>query len=212
MALTVNDAERAALEQLPRQLGAPTELPDELHALHRVKDYTLGHWTTETASEDAFDAAIGSDLWTVYRQVTGVLTQPRPQQIDKTVRIDRVLAPRTKLLAAGWTHGVVGIEIKRSNEKIGPAIAQAMDYSRSVWTLNQAGNSRVWLDWVFIWPMPKQNGSMASVLAQNRIGSATPGYGGGFQFKAGETNIICSEFNGTFRIGTIAPGTKAGRR
>lgn len=211
MALTIDDAERAVLEQFPRQFGPPETRVDE-PALHRRNDYTLGDWATEAASAAAFDTAIGTELWSVYREVDGVLTQPRPQQINKTVRIDRILIPKAPLIDLGWTHGIVGIELKRSREKIGPAIAQALDYSRSVWTLTGVGYSRVWLDWVFVWPMPKQSGSMASVLAQNRVGSATPLYGDGYQLKSGETSLICVAHDNYIRIGTATNGTKVGRR
>lgn len=207
-----DDPAAAAVGRLAHPLEAATRAHDQ-PAPHRVNDYTLPGWATETASAAAFDTAIGDDYWTIYREVTGILTQPRPHQIDKTVRIDRVLTPRPALIQAGWTHGVIGVEIKRSREKIGPAIAQAIDYSRSVWTLHNAGNSRVWLDWVFIWPMPKQGGALASVLAQNRIGTATPSYGGGVHLKSGEAAIAYVGGTDGLHLAT-APhaGAKVGRR
>lgn len=210
----MNDPE---VDQLINQLNADipeqATAPDDALAPHRRNDYTIGNWATEIDSEAAFDAAIGTGNWTVYPQVWGTLVQPRPHQIDKRVRIDRILTPTSALLAAGWRHGVIGVEIKRSKEKIGPAIAQALDYGRSVWTLHQAGGSLVWLDWVFIWPMPKQSGAMASVCAQNRIGTATPGFHGGIDFKSGEASIASLDSRRGITINLNATnGAKAGRR
>ena len=55
------------------------------------------------------------------------IVQPRPGQVQRTVRIDRVLLPKLKLVTAGWTHGAIGIEAKRSGEKIGQPLAQMAD-------------------------------------------------------------------------------------
>lgn len=103
--------------------------------------YTIGNWPTETESAAALDAVLDRvDLWKVYPEVTGTLSQPRPAQAQRSIRIDRVLVPNTRLLQLGWTHGVIGIEIKRSNIKIGPPIAQAMDYSRAGCCISRAAN------------------------------------------------------------------------
>lgn len=173
--------------------------------------YTSGDWLTEYDSAAAFDVAADTDLWTIHREVRGVLAQPRPHQVDKTLRIDRVLVPTARLIQAGWTHGIIGCEIKRSNVKIGPAIAQAMDYSRGVWTLDPSG-FRVWLDWVFIWPMGKQYGTTASVLAQNRIGSATSDKWVRLHLKSGENTVLRLGYDGTISIGAATNGAKVGSR
>ena len=55
--------------------------------------------------------------------------------------MDRVLVPMRKLKEAGWSYGVIGIEAKRSDIKIGPAISQCLDYGRSLFEL--AGGVRV---------------------------------------------------------------------
>ena len=173
---------------------------------------TAGHWLTEEASAAAFDAAIGDRYWRVYPEVTGTLTQPRPCQERKEMRIDRILTPSAELIRLGWRHGSIGVELKKSGIKLGEPVAQAMDYSRSVWTLKDAGHTRIWLDYVFIWPMPKQGHLAASILAQNRIGSATP-MGDGVHFKAGECKIVYVYPNGEIDLpGYTAPGAKAGSR
>lgn len=174
--------------------------------------FTSGDWTTEKESEVAFDAIVPSELFDVHPQVWGSLVQPRAgQQVDKQMRIDRVLVPTNRLLDLGWKFGIIGCELKRSGEKIGPAIAQAMDYSRAVWTL-QPSRFRVWLDYIFIWPMPKQSGPVASICAQNRIGSVTGSTEyGNFQLKSGETSLLVVN-PGRVRVGKIECGAKVGSR
>lgn len=174
--------------------------------------YTIGQWPDEASSAAALDASLAEvDLWRVYHEVPGVLAQPRPSQQDRSMRIDRVLLPNQKLLGLGWTHGAVGIECKRSGEKIGPPIAQAMDYSRTVWTLPGL-NVRIWLDWVFLWPMDRQTGPMASILAQNRIGCAYSHKWTVLHLKCGESNLIKIDQDGQIDIGDARNGQKAGSR
>ena len=176
--------------------------------------YTTGTYLTEEDSAAALDSILlKCCLWSVYAEVKGVLCQPRQAQADKSVRIDRVLVPSPKLRELGWAHGVIGVEIKKSGVKIGPPIAQAMDYSRAIWTIEQLGGTRVWLDWVFIWPMPKQHETVASILSQNRIGSASSGNWVMLQLKSGEHNLIQIFHDGRIELGPAhVNGQKTGSR
>ncbi len=128
---------------------------------------------TETDAALRLDTAlIGSGLFHVYSEVTGVLMQPQVAQANESVhrcRINRVLIPARKLIDAGWDHGAVGIEIKSSEmSNDGKVLSQVLDYRRCAWTLpSQHGSVRVWLDWIFIfpnrrcaWTLPSQHGSV----------------------------------------------------
>lgn len=171
------------VQALPYTNTAPRAVPTEHH-----RSLTVGEWATEQESAAVFDAAVGDRWWTVYREVSGVLLQPRPAQTDGALRIDRVLIPKKPLIDAGWKHGAIGVELKRSGEKIGPPISQAIDYSRGAFTIPRFGGVRVVLDWVFIWPVASQGGTTASLMAQNRLGSAEPvgrSYAPSVRFKPG---------------------------
>ena len=176
--------------------------------------YTAGTYATEEDAAAALDGIlITCGLWSVYAEVRGTLCQPRPAQEPKGLRIDRLLIPNQRLRDLGWSHGVVGIEVKKSGTKIGPPLAQALDYGRAVFAIPQLGGIRVWLDWVFIWPMPKQNGTVASVLCQNRIGSATSDDWNLLQLKSGEHNLLKVGHDGIIEMGhAIVNGQKAGSR
>lgn len=169
-------------------------------------------YETESASAAALDSALALvDLFNVYPEVPGTLIQPRPGQVDKSVRIDRILVPNQRLLDLGWRHGIIGIEVKRSGIKIGPPVAQAMDYTRASWTL-PGSRFQVILSWVFLWPEDKQHGPLASILAQNRVGTASGNQWTALQLNSGEHNLLRVSTDGTVRIGTGANGTKVGSR
>lgn len=170
-------------------------------------------YANEIESAAALDLILDQTaLFNIHREVRGTLLQPRPGQVDKSVRIDRVLLPTTRLLDLGWPHGIIGVEIKKDPHTTpGPAIAQAMDYTRSVFTLAPSG-FQVVLGYVFLWPMPKQSGPMASVCAQNRIGSVTATEWEPLQLKSGEQNILRVRRDGQAEIGLTASGNKVGSR
>lgn len=166
----------------------------------------------EAATAVVFDKIISSfDLFKLYSEVRGTLIQPRPGQVDKTMRIDRILVPTPRLQDLGWKHGIIGVELKPRDAKLGPAVAQAMDYSRSAWTLPDNGFV-VHLSWVFVYPFRKEHGPLASVLAQHRIGTADTDNWTALGLWSGEANILRANWDNTVRIGIGNSGLKAGRR
>lgn len=174
---------------------------------------TLGSWQDEKAAESALDAILGehANLWNVESEVWGRLIQPSVGQADQAVRIDRVLTPKADLINLGWKHGAIGIECKRSGEKIGPAIAQAADYSRSLFEL-QKNHVRVWLNMVFIWPMSAQHGALASILYQQRIGSAYSHNWTKLRLKVGEHGVLRIGRDGVVEVGGAPTQRKVGSR
>lgn len=138
-----------------------------------IQVFTYGNWHTETASKAALDKIIQrSGLFRIYPEVRGCYLQPRYDQVGGPggVRIDRILMPTQELLDEGWVHGPIGVECKTSGVKVGPVMAQALDYLRSAWEIRTG--YRFLLSWVFIWPLLKQTNFVGSVMAQNRIGAA----------------------------------------
>lgn len=146
---------------------------------HAVRQqYTTGDFATEDESKADFDRRVEeSGCFRSYPEVWGYYTQPRIDalitQADKRPRIDRILVPTKKLYDAGWVHGIIGVECKESGKKIGPVIAQAMDYCRAMFIL-QPHNLRIGISWVFVWPCDTIYCSTASLMAQHCIGEAHP--------------------------------------
>jgi hypothetical protein len=173
---------------------------------------TNGKWATEAESVAALDELLGrySTLWTVYPECWGELLQPRYGQERKTLRIDRLIVPSSKLISFGWMYGAFGIEAKRSGEKVGPALAQAGDYGRSAWAIR--GGIKIWPDWVFIWPLQHQAGTVASVMAQNRLGSVWSSWWWPLSFYSGESKVLRVGRDGRIDIGDGNTGLRTGSR
>lgn len=177
-------------------------------------ELTLGGFATEADSAAALDERLNAaGCWHVYREVHGELSQARPAQLAAShhVRIDRLLLPKHQLTSSGWVYGAVGIEIKRSGVDIGPVIAQALDYGRSLWRLPDG--VRVWADWIFIWPMARPHGTVESIFAQNRIGAAHITFDGDLRLLCSSSNtLITVGRDGGYRLGHPTNGRKVGSR
>lgn len=169
-------------------------------------------YKTEAESAAALDALLDTaDLFRVYPEVNGQLIQPRPGQVVRGVRIDRILVPTDRLIELGWRHGIIGVEIKRSDKAVGRPLCQAMDYTRSTFTL-PGGGFQVIPSWVFVWPEDKQHGPLASLMAQNRVGVISSTGWALLHFTAGEMTLLHVSRTGEVRIGTQSAGTKVGSR
>jgi hypothetical protein len=131
--------------------------------------FTQGEWETESEACAALDTLIQSTgLFQIFREVRGHYMAPRLDTKDRAPRLDRVLFPSPQLIERGWTLGPVGVECKRSGEKLGRPIAQMLDYGRAIW--NMGDGMWVGLRFMFLWPLDKQHGDIASVMTQNRLG------------------------------------------
>jgi hypothetical protein len=147
-------------------------------------------------------------LWRVLRQVMGQPLWTASPEAGRA-RCDLLLLASRRALAAGWTHGAILIEVKRPSEPIGPAISQLMDYLRTAWLL--PNGVRVMAEWGFVYPAERVHGPLASVCAQNRVGTAS--------LAAGELNLLCGEQRiltiwggGTLRVGETRIGRRFGSR
>lgn len=150
--------------ETPGEILDPTTTRDG----HEV---TGGDYATEASACAAFDALAECDGWfRVHREVSGEYLYRRPAAGQSQPRIDRILVPTAKALELGWSLGFVGIEIKKSGVKLGPVVAQCMDYANACWRMTNG--CRYMTEWVFIFPAASPRGSLASLMAQLRIGAA----------------------------------------
>ena len=166
------DRDLVPVAQIVGRLMGEDDAPERLAAAtaYETEHLTLGSFASEAESARALDEAIEAiGLFRIHREVVGSYLFMRPEAALQTARIDRILIPTPALLEQGWNHGPVGIECKRSGVKLGPPLAQLLDYSRATW---QIGATWIMPRFYFLWPMAKAHGPLASVLAQNRVGSA----------------------------------------
>jgi hypothetical protein len=135
-------------------------------------EVTSGEYATESEACQDFDYLISMTSWIVHKEVIGEIRQPRcGADLKESLRIDRILEPSRELINKGWNHGFIGVEIKRSNVKLGPVINQVIDYSRCSWKLS--GGRRVECEYNFIWKVRAIGGNLASIMTGNKIGIAT---------------------------------------
>lgn len=179
------------------------------------RDLTCGDWATEAESEAELDRRLNAtNLWTIYRQVEGRPYAQAPTDDVKGYRIDRVVFPTLAARLTGWDLGPIGIECKRSGIKIGKPISQALDYRRAFWHLDSSPESWFTLGFVFVWPIHPQGGPIASVMAQNRVGSAFPtdADGDGVSLGVGSQSVRIAGRNVDLRRSLNAIGRKNGSR
>lgn len=152
-----------------------------------MNEFTEGGFNSEDEAWEHFDYTLSTyrDHFRVHREVRGELLQPRYDTGSAGVRIDRIVVPSQAAIDAGWVQGPFGVEIKRSGKKLGRMVCQAMDYTRSVFSL--PNGFLVGLQWVFVYPVIQPRGDIESVMAQNRIGWACA-KGDGLCFGSGGTN------------------------
>jgi len=148
-------------------------------------------------------------MFKMWREVRGTYIQPRIGTIRNEARIDLILGPTPKLIAAGWCHGFIGVECKRTNTKIGPPISQMLDYGRAVWHLPPSG-FRIMLNYVFLWPMKPLGGPIESIMMQNCLGSLSE-YNGTLHFQTGHAHVADVSPDKA-SIGQRPEGRKSGSR
>lgn len=186
-----------------------------------------GQYAAESVGvADLRDVLALSGAFNVYNEVSGIVEFRQAVKEDKSVRIDMILAPTQKLLEAGWKdHGQVGVECKRSGERLAPAVAQARDYSRSVFALRNREDSRsgpllAWVrpQWFFIWPFNPPGGDLESLMAADGIGvvnlcKAHPTGLRYLRFKVGSYNMLEVHEDGQIHVNrNPTPGRKVGCR
>lgn len=181
------------------------------------KPRTSGEFADEPGAWAAFDAVVErSGAFRVCPEVKGEYVHPRPQTDEKGARIDRVLIPLKKATEAGWEHGAIGVEGKRSGAKIGPLIAQALDYTRVVWRTDERHlpcppGMLLMTEWVFVYPLECPKGDIESVMANNRIGNVTLA-AGELRFACGVPYGLVIKADGSILARRLPMGRKRGSR
>jgi hypothetical protein len=136
-------------------------------------NFTLGNWETEQESSSFFDGISAQlekqGLWKSESEVSGAYMNCLPMEERQGCRIDRILYPGQKMVDAGWCFGPIGIELKRSRERLGRPASQCIDYRNAIFT-SSVGTQFV-LQQVFLWPLLTWGGGeLESVMGQRRVG------------------------------------------
>lgn len=151
---------------------------------------TEGPWRDERDAAAAFDAAVDGDprFGNVYHEVIGFYSSRSPFDLERTPRIDRILTPSAALVGAGWETGLIGVELKAPNLNAGPAVAQCLDYTRAAFEIRPG--MFVYLGFVFLFPAKPEIGTVASLMAQHRVGTCLVGHDNYLRFMRDHTQVI----------------------
>lgn len=182
---------------------------DKVIVIDSPRSRSFGTWETESESAAEFDRRIERcGLFArMFPEVDGHYMAYRPNRNGRNARIDRVLLPGKRLIDAGWT-ATIGVEIKRSGEKIGPSLAQAIDYTWCNWNV---GHYWMWCEHIFLWPFEKQFHATESVLAQNGVGVVYESQSASLIFRL-DQEVIVANLDGTMRVAKSRAGRKVGSR
>jgi len=133
--------------------------------------FTAEQYKDEQTSVDRLKHLLHeASIFNVFQEVWGEYEYRPHYKETKKARIDFLLTPKKVLLDAGWKYGAIGIECKKSNVKIGHPLSQIMDYSTAVFR-HPFHTVLIKTDFIFLWPLEKMKGAIASLMAQNRFGS-----------------------------------------
>jgi hypothetical protein len=166
-----------------------------------------GAFATEAESAAEFDRVVAaSGLFDSSPEVDGFYLSARIHRAPKTARIDRILFPTKKLRAAGW-HQPFGVELKRSGEKLGPALCQAIDYTYAAFEVRGVF---VALPMIFLWPLVMPKRSAQSVMVHNGVGAAYVDKRGALRFESERTLIY--SLGDELRVSAHVAGRKVGSR
>ena len=168
--------------------------------------FTCGKYPDELISGKHFDEAVEkTGLFKIWgkgtsKGIAGEMIHPLPNMIFRPkYYIDRILEPTSKLRDAGWTKGLIGVELKKSGIKVGQPLSQMLDYLRCVW-FSPDNHMSVLIDYCFLWPLEKCGGVTASIMAQNRVGGVCLKYPPdnewhNLQFNLGEQFVLQYFYN-----------------
>ena len=153
-----------------------------------------------------------SKCFKVHKEVVGEYVQARYGTGNNDARIDRLLIPLTPAINAGWLHGAIGIEGKKSETKAGKPVSQALDYTRCAFEL-QTGVPGLLITpkWIFIYPFESPTGDILSVALNNRIGFCSKTHDG-LRFSCGAFVAIDIGLDGSIKVKSPTMGNKRGSR
>ena len=173
---------------------------------------TTGNYPDEPAAVAALLAALGDRWFKPYREVVGSYLYTRPLTEECQPRADLLLRPLAAAVDAGWSHGVIGVECKRSGVKLGPLVAQVLDYQGAVF-YPDGGTGVVPTYWA-LWPAGRITGPMDSILVQRRILTAdvASARGGVWVLFRNSGCVPLRVSTDTLRVGSLANGGKRGSR
>jgi len=175
------------------------------------ENYAQDGFPLESDTAKWFDDMVErTECFRILREVTGHYVHPRPHTPSETARIDRILIPNARAVQLGL-NDVIGVELKASKVKLGPVAAQATDYTRCAFEDRELTGLVYMPRWVFVCPYKNPGGPVASMMTQNRIGTAGK-EGWSLKFCCGTKWAIKIAHDGEIEFRKVTDGNRSGSR
>jgi hypothetical protein len=172
---------------------------------------TEGDFVDEPEAVECFRNAIAkTGCFTVYTEVECWYFGNSPFSYPDTGRIDFLLTPTQKLIAAGWEAGIVGVEVKKSGHKAGPLVTQMKDYRNAVYRIKNGILVVPSIVCCFP-PLTSVKGSLQSIMANNALGCARV-KNHDTSFLVDSTNVFACDIGGNVTVKPLKSGYKNGSR
>jgi hypothetical protein len=134
----------------------------------------------EPQAKKYLEGILPREFFNIYKECKGVIQSIKPikqlyinwkkTKIPKYLKIDYILEPTEKLLKAGWEIGYIGVEVKRTNERMyGKILSQIFDYQNCLFEI-PGNNNKIPLSMIFLFPYERFYSLMASIMLQEGIG------------------------------------------
>ena len=139
-----------------------------------IQQTTCGDFVTEEEACNFFDIQLeGGKYFDVEKEVIGrrlvdFLPCP-PGHSGQKIRIDRILHPTQYAIQNKWVWGPIGVEIKKSNMAIGPALAQVLEQRQTIFQSKKLGFARISILLHAIFPIRKLNQDLHSLCETQSV-------------------------------------------
>jgi len=138
----------------------------------------------EPQAKKYLEEIIPREYFNIYKECKGDIQFIKPikqlyikwkkTKIPEYLKIDYILEPTEKLIDAGWELGCIGVEVKRTNERMyGKILSQIFDYQNCFFKL-PGNKNKIPLSMIFLFPYERFYGLMASIMLQEGIGVIKP--------------------------------------
>lgn len=109
---------------------------------------TCNNFQTEKEAEQFFDSCVNSDFFVAEKQVKGRrIYDDKPQKADQqngqNLKPDRILYPTKLAFDSGWKWGPIGVEIKKSDIKVGPVFTQVLEQRQALYYSKHLHGARI---------------------------------------------------------------------
>jgi len=178
---------------------------------------TSGNFKLEIDAERFFDSVINETYFFNEKQVVGRrLFDDKPinrEENGQNLIPDRILHPTQEAFKSGWKWGPIGVELKKSNIKLGPVFGQVLEQRQSVYLSKHLYYTRIMPLLFAIFPVEEIKHNLHSISMTQLILSCTyKQYNRVLKFSSGNVFVLSLGESGIETNPNWKPTTRKGHR